>query len=132
MSERPTRVGAYARSELKLYSNFQRYVDFNGVEFGKKLEQICIKFLELHQLIVESIKSMLLQTFQIIYLLSKEKIMPEGGHSKEKSPSKKGKHEKGEARRKQDQEINPEFKEYKKKGGKLAKGAWMKAGKPKK
>ena len=47
---------------------------------------------------------MLLQTFQIIYLLSNEKIMT-GGDSKEKSPSKKEKHDKGKARRKQDQDV---------------------------
>lgn len=57
--------------------------------------------------------------------------MPKGGHSTNKSPSKQEKHEKGDARRKQDQEINPKFQEYKKNGGKLAKTAWLKQGMPK-
>ena len=55
-----------------------------------------------------------------------------GGHSKGKSPSKEAKHQKGEARRNQDQNVNPAFKEYKKNNGKLSKSAWEKAGKPKK
>jgi hypothetical protein len=53
-----------------------------------------------------------------------------GGHDSGKSPSKKGKHEKGEARRNEDQNINPAFKAYKEKGGKLSKTAWKKAGMP--
>src|SRR5579883_616626 len=55
-----------------------------------------------------------------------------GGHSTGKSPSKKAKHEKGEARRNQDQNVNPAFKQYKANGGKLSKSAWEKAGRPKK
>lgn len=56
-----------------------------------------------------------------------------GGHSTEKSPSKRGKHEKGEARRHQDQVVNPERKEhddYKKRGGKLGLDAWKREGQP--
>lgn len=53
-----------------------------------------------------------------------------GGHSSGKSPSKKGKHQKGEARRDEDQNINPAFKAYKQKGGQLSKTAWKKAGMP--
>jgi len=55
-----------------------------------------------------------------------------GGHSTGKSPSNKAKHEKGEAQRNQDQNVNPAFKKYKANGGKLAKDAWLKAGSPKK
>ncbi|MBD2681584.1 MULTISPECIES: hypothetical protein [Nostoc] len=54
-----------------------------------------------------------------------------GGHSKGKSPSKKAKHEKGDARRKQDQDVNPKWQEYKKNGGRLAKNAWENQGMPK-
>jgi hypothetical protein len=55
-----------------------------------------------------------------------------GGHSTGKSPSNKEKHQKGEARRNQDQNVNPAFKNYKKHGGKLSKDTWQKAGQPKK
>ncbi|MFM2302731.1 MAG: hypothetical protein RLZZ135_134, partial [Cyanobacteriota bacterium] len=51
-----------------------------------------------------------------------------GGHSSGKSPSKKGKHQKGEARRDEDQNINPAFKAYKQNGGRLSKTAWKKRG----
>lgn len=54
-----------------------------------------------------------------------------GGHSTGKSPSKQETHQKGEARRHQDQNVNPAFKEYKKHGGKLSKAAWLKQGQPK-
>lgn len=53
-----------------------------------------------------------------------------GGHTTGKSPSHKEKHEKGEAQRNEDQNINPAFKAYKAKGGKLSKDAWKKAGQP--
>lgn len=65
-------------------------------------------------------------------LLAKKGSTVKGGHSKEKSPSKKAKHEKGEARRHQDQDVNPAFKQYKANGGKLSKDAWEKQGRPKK
>ena len=68
---------------------------------------------------------------ETLLLAAKGKTV-EGGHSTGKSPSKKGKHEKGEARRNQDQNVNPAFKAYKAKGGKLSKTAWEKAGMPKK
>lgn len=55
-----------------------------------------------------------------------------GGHSTKKSPSKKQKHQKGEARRHQDQNVNPAFKKYKENGGFLSKDAWEKLGQPKK
>lgn len=54
-----------------------------------------------------------------------------GGHSTKKSPSKKQKHQKGEARRHQDQNVNPAFKQYRENGGRLEKGAWIKQGMPK-
>lgn len=54
-----------------------------------------------------------------------------GGHSTSKSPSKKETHQKGEARRHQEQNVNPAFKEYRKHGGKLSKSAWLKQGQPK-
>ncbi|MEO0014743.1 MAG: hypothetical protein RLZZ535_3132 [Cyanobacteriota bacterium] len=58
--------------------------------------------------------------------------MPKGGHNTGKSPSNREKHQKGEERRKQDQDINPKWKKYKEKGGKLDKTNWIKAGMPKK
>ncbi len=60
----------------------------------------------------------------------KEGNTVKGGHSTGKSPSNKGKHEKGEARRNQDQNVNPAFKKYKANRGKLSKSAWEKAGRP--
>jgi hypothetical protein len=53
-----------------------------------------------------------------------------GGHSTGKSPSNQEKHQKGEARRNQDQNVNPAFKKYKANGGRSAKDAWVKAGQP--
>lgn len=53
-----------------------------------------------------------------------------GGHSTGKSPSNKQKHQQGEARRHQDQNINPAFKKYRANGGRLAKDAWLKQGQP--
>ncbi|MEN9519222.1 MAG: hypothetical protein RLZZ381_1810 [Cyanobacteriota bacterium] len=52
-----------------------------------------------------------------------------GGHNTGKSPSNKETHQKGEARRQQDQTINPQWKAYKKKG-KLSMDAWKKQGMP--
>jgi hypothetical protein len=56
-----------------------------------------------------------------------------GGHSSGKSPSNREKHQKGDARRKQDQQTNPERREhddYRKRGGKLGFDAWKREGKP--
>ncbi|MEM7591706.1 MAG: hypothetical protein AAF383_09350 [Cyanobacteria bacterium P01_A01_bin.83] len=58
--------------------------------------------------------------------------MTKGGHSKGKSPSKQEKHQKGDARRQQDQNVNPKWKAYKDNGGNLSKDAWKKQGMPKK
>jgi hypothetical protein len=55
-----------------------------------------------------------------------------GGHSSSKSPSKANKHQKGQAQRNEDQNVNPAFKSYKTNGGRLSKGAWQKAGMPSK
>jgi hypothetical protein len=65
-------------------------------------------------------------------LLAGKGATVKGGHSSGKSPSKTNKHQKGQARRNEDQNVNPAFKAYKKNGGKLSKGAWEKAGMPKK
>ncbi|MBR8834405.1 MAG: hypothetical protein DSM106950_10315 [Stigonema ocellatum SAG 48.90 = DSM 106950] len=62
-------------------------------------------------------------------LLAAKDNTVKGGHSKI-TPTKKEKHQNGEARRNQDQNVNPAFKAYKKKGGKLDKHAWEKAGRP--
>jgi hypothetical protein len=72
-----------------------------------------------------------INTQQTTLLAGKGGII-KGGHDSVKSPSKKGKHQKGEARRDEDQNINPAFKAYKQKGGKLSKTAWKKAGMPSK
>ncbi|WP_427157441.1 hypothetical protein ACQFX9_18080 [Aliinostoc sp. HNIBRCY26] len=53
-----------------------------------------------------------------------------GGHNTNRSPSKRQKHQIGEARRNKDQNVNPGWREYKKRGGKLGPDAWVKAGKP--
>ena len=54
-----------------------------------------------------------------------------GGHSSQKSPSSLAKHQKGDARRKEDQVGNPNFKAAKAKGSILSKGALAKQQKQK-
>ena len=72
------------------------------------------------------------QTETLLLAANKKANPVKGGHSTGKSPSNREKHEAGEARRNQDQIINPAFKAYKANGGRLSKAAWLKAGQPKK